>query len=180
MFGTIEVEFGIDDVNIDKIKDKITELRTELEEKKSQLGVELDPQKKAEIEGDIEQIQSQIDGLSGVVDLEMNITGLGEVGKVFDDYTSKMETLASIQSELANGFTISAEKAREFAAVYPDILANATTTADGQIRLNSDVASNFVNMKREEINAAIDAEIAKIDADMSRVRSQRTVSSSTT
>lgn len=83
----------------------------------------------------------------------------------FDGYSSAMEQLAKIQAEIADGFTISAEKAREFAAVYPEILNQATTAADGQITLNADVVNSFLDGKEAELKGSVEAEITKLEAE---------------
>lgn len=82
----------------------------------------------------------------------------------FDTCSGVLEQIASIQNEVADGFTISADKAREFAEAYPEILANATASADGQVTLNQGVVDAFISGKQEQVNAAIDAEIADLQA----------------
>ena len=121
-----------------------------------------------------QEYQDALEDRGLTLDVELEVT-LGQAGTVFDTYTTKMETLASIQSEVAKGFTISAEKAREFAQVYPEILANAKTTSNGQIALNADVVNAFLSGKREELNAAIDAEIAEIDAEIASLEAENTL-----
>lgn len=82
----------------------------------------------------------------------------------FDTCSGVLEQIASIQNEVADGLTISADKAREFAEAYPEILANATVSADGQVTLNQGVVDAFISGKQEQVNAAIDAEIADLQA----------------
>lgn len=83
----------------------------------------------------------------------------------FDGYTSIMQQLAEIQAEVADGFVISAAKAREFAAVYPEILENATVAANGEIQLDADVVNTFLQGKRAELDAQIESQIAQLEAD---------------
>ena len=82
----------------------------------------------------------------------------------FDICSGVLEQIASIQNTVADSFTISADKAREFAEAYPEILANATVSADGQVTLNQGVVDAFISGKQEQVNAAIDAEIADLQA----------------
>lgn len=82
----------------------------------------------------------------------------------FDICSGVLEQIASIQNTVADSFTISADKAREFAEAYPEILANATGSADGQVTLNQGVVDAFISGKQEQVNAAIDAEIADLQA----------------
>lgn len=127
------------------------------------------------IQESIDNIENQIQGFldDNSVELELDLDfGLGSAGQAFDTYTSKMQTLADIQKEIADGFIMSAERAKEFAAIYPEILQGAQTTASGQIALNKDVVNAFMAAKREELNAEIDTEIAKIDAQIATLEAE--------
>jgi hypothetical protein len=95
------------------------------------------------------------------LELELEVT-LGKAGSVLDEYASKMQTLASIQSEVSKSFTISAEKAKKFAMTYPEILKGAETTANGQIILNEGVVNSVLQGERAKQNAAIDTEIQNL------------------
>lgn len=90
----------------------------------------------------------------------------------FDTCSGALEQIASIQNAVADGFTISADKAREFAEAYPEILANATVSADGQVTLNQGVVDAFISGKQEQVNAAIDAEIANLQAKKASLEGQ--------
>lgn len=90
----------------------------------------------------------------------------------FDTCSGVLEQIASIQNEVADGFTISADKAREFAEAYPEILANATVSADGQVTLNQGVVDAFISGKQEQVNVAIDAEIADLQAKKASLEGQ--------
>lgn len=83
----------------------------------------------------------------------------------FDSFTNAMTSLAEVQEAVANGFVISAEKAREFAAVYPELLEGATTSANGQIQLNADIVNSFLDGKEAELKGNVEAEIAKLEAE---------------
>ncbi len=86
--------------------------------------------------------------------------------------TSSFQTLANLQTEVADGFTISIDKALEFAKVYPEIMKNAQIAADGQIALNADVVNAFIKGKKAELDAQIDAQIAMLEADAVQKRIQ--------
>lgn len=90
----------------------------------------------------------------------------------FDTCSGALEQIASIQNAVADGFTISADKAREFAEAYPEILANATVSADGQVTLNQGVVDAFISGKQEQVNATIDAEIANLQAKKASLEGQ--------
>ena len=90
----------------------------------------------------------------------------------FDTCSGVLEQIASIQNTVADSFTISADKAREFAEAYPEILANATVSADGQVTLNQGVVDAFISGKQEQVNEAIDAEIADLQAKKASLEGQ--------
>ena len=95
-----------------------------------------------------------------------------DILNTFDTCSGVLEQIASIQNEVADGFTISADKAREFAEAYPEILANATVSADGQVTLNQGVVDAFISGKQEQVNAAIDAEIDDLNAKKAALEGQ--------
>lgn len=95
-----------------------------------------------------------------------------DILNTFDTCSGVLEQIASIQNEVADGFTISADKAREFAEAYPEILANATVSADGQVTLNQSIVDAFISGKQEQVNAAIDAEIADLQAKKASLEGQ--------
>lgn len=90
----------------------------------------------------------------------------------FDNAVSQLETLADLQSTIANGYTITAAQAREFAEVYPEILEAAQTTADGEITLNDAVVNAFLQGKQTEIKSSVNAEIEKLDAKKSVLQAE--------
>ena len=163
-----------DDVSdsLDKLKEKLrsnpgdTSIIAQIEEeiKKADIADEL-KRKGLEIEDAIDYWSSFSVGIG----IE---TDLGSIWSVFDNYASGMEGLASLQAELANGFVITAQKAREFAATYPEILAGATTAANGQIQLNSDVVNSFINGKKEELGASVQAKIQELEAEKALLTAQ--------
>ena len=101
-------------------------------------------------------------------DLDAYTSALQNFSNVFNSIgsiTGSFQTLANLQAEVANGFTMSLDKALEFAKVYPEILNSAKATADGQIMLNEGVVNSFIEGKKAELDAQIDAEVAKLEAD---------------
>lgn len=93
------------------------------------------------------------------------LQNFSNVANSIDSITGSFQTLANLQAEVANGFTMSLDKALEFAKVYPEILNSAQATADGQIMLNEGVVNSFIEGKKAELDAQIDAEVAKLEAD---------------
>lgn len=93
------------------------------------------------------------------------LQNFSHVANTIDSISSSFQTLADLQATVANGFTMSLDKALEFAKVYPEILNSAQVTANGQIKLNADVVNSFIDGKKAELDAQIDAQIAQLEAD---------------
>ena len=101
-------------------------------------------------------------------DLDAYTTALqnfSNVSSAVDFISSSFQTLADLQATVANGFTMSLDKALEFAKVYPEIMNNAQVAADGQITLNENVVNSFIQGKKAELDAQIDGIIAQLEAD---------------
>lgn len=108
-------------------------------------------------------------------DLDAYTSSLQNFSNVSDAITSisdGLTTVADIQETVAKGFTISLEKALEFAKVYPEILNGATVAADGQIALNEGIVNAFIEGKEAELKAQIDAEVKKLEGDKSVLEAQ--------
>ena len=93
------------------------------------------------------------------------LANFSNVASTVDSISNSFQTLADLQAEVASGFTMSLDKALEFASVYPEILNNAQVSADGQILLNENVVNSFLQGKKAELDAQIDAQIAELEAD---------------
>lgn len=161
----------------------LLERKAEIEEELSTLDIKYE---KGEISQEeynqlVAEYDAELDGIeddlvatvTGTVNVELEITGIGSAGAAIDEYTSSMETLASIQSAVAESFSIPIEKAREFAAVYPEILKGAQVSADGQILLNSQVVKNLLEGERAVQDETIKSEIAKIDVQIEALKAKR-------
>jgi len=92
------------------------------------------------------------------------LDNFANIADSINDVSSAMQTLADLQDEVSDGFAISLEKALEFAAVYPEILNNATVTAEGEILLNETVVNDFIAGKEAELRNAIDAQIQELES----------------
>lgn len=93
------------------------------------------------------------------------LRNFSNVASTIDSISGSFQTLANLQAEVADGFTMSLSKALEFAKVYPEIMNSAQVAADGQIILNEGVVNSFIQGKKAELDAQIDAEIVKLEAD---------------
>lgn len=93
------------------------------------------------------------------------LQNFSNIASAIDSVSGSFQTLADLQAAVADGFTMSLDKALEFAKVYPEILNNAQVSADGQIVLNEGVVNSFLQGKKAELDAQIDAQIAQLEAD---------------
>lgn len=135
---------------IDNLNAKIQENNAVIEENQGKLAVYSSLY--GAITGDLDAYASSLQNFS-------------RIANAIDSISNSFQTLADLQATVANGFTMSLDKALEFAKVYPEILNNATAAADGQITLNEDVVNSFIQGKKAEIDAQIDAQIAQLEAD---------------
>lgn len=135
---------------IDNVNAKIKENNAAIEENQGKLA--LYSSLYGSITGDLDAYTAALQNFSNVANSIDSITG-------------SFQTLANLQAEVANGFTMSLDKALEFAKVYPEILNSAQTTADEQIMLNEGVVNSFIEGKKAELDAQIDAEVAKLEAE---------------
>ena len=93
------------------------------------------------------------------------LQNFSNVANTIDSITGSFQALANLQAEVADGFTMSLERALEFAAVYPEIMNSAQVAADGQIKFNADVVNSFIESKKAELDAQIDAKVAKLESE---------------
>lgn len=119
-------------------------------------------------------VQNAFSGItSGADALSAVHSAFDKIKGVFDDVTQSLQAVNSMQDLVAEGFVVDTEKAMELAAAYPEILDNATVTADGQLQLNEETVNSFIEGKQGEINAAIDAKIADLEADASVLEAKK-------
>lgn len=93
------------------------------------------------------------------------LNNFSNIANTINSVSDSFQTLADLQATVANGFTMSLDKALEFAKVYPEILNSATVSSNGQIALNENVVNSFIQGKKAELDAQIDVEIAQLEAD---------------
>ena len=135
---------------IDNLNAKIQENNAAIEENQGKLAI----------------YSSLYGAITGDLDVYTSaLQNFSHIANAIDSVSSSFQTLADLQATVANGFTMSLDKALEFAKVYPEILNNATAAANGQITLNEDVVNSFIQGKKAEIDAQIDSQIAQLEAD---------------
>lgn len=101
------------------------------------------------------------------------LSNFENINSLIQTISSSMTTLADIQEAVANGFTLSLDKALEFASVYPQILDGATASADGQIQLSEDVVNAFIESKQAELKAEIDKKILSLQSEKEEYKAKK-------
>lgn len=120
----------------------------------------------AENQGKLAIYSSLYGSITGDLDAYTSaLQNFSNVATTIDTISDSFQTLADLQAEVANGFTMSLDKALEFAKVYPEIMNNAQVAADGQIILNEGVVNSFIQGKKAELDAQIDGQIAQLEAE---------------
>lgn len=120
----------------------------------------------AENQGKLAIYSSLYGSITGDLDAYTSaLQNFSNVASTIDTISDSFQTLADLQAEVANGFTMSLDKALEFAKVYPEIMNNAQVAADGQIILNEGVVNSFIQGKKAELDAQIDGQIAQLEAE---------------
>lgn len=92
---------------------------------------------------------------------------------VFDTAQSKMQTLAEIVDALGKSYTLTAEEARKFAEVFPDLLQKGQVTSDGLIQFNKSVIDDFINGKQIQINADRETQISQLESEKALLEGKR-------
>lgn len=139
---------------IDSSKNQVRQL-LELKEVFPEMGSEIDA---------LLNKNFDMDGITGLLEMDDMISGWQGTQDVISQVTAEFENLASVQELVADGFKISAEAASELANMYPQLLENAQTTADGQILLDEQVYNDFIASRQGMLAADIDSQIAQLEA----------------
>lgn len=140
------------------------EYRAEIEE--NNRVIEENNLKIAENQGKLAIYSSLYGSITGDLDAYTSaLNNFSRISNTISSVSDSFQTLANLQNQVADGFTMSLDKALEFASVYPEILNNATVAADGQLTLNADVVNSFITGKKAELDAQIDSQIAQLEAD---------------
>ena len=165
------------DSNVDEIKDGIEALERENAEIEYQLSLlkdrDIPANQYAAMADEVEELKNHLElnnqeleyAKSLMAQYQSLMTSWTDTDVSITAFTSGMERLAELQQEIADGFTISAEAAREFGAIYPEILKNAQAAADGQVQLDADVVNGFIAGREGMLKASIQTRISELEAE---------------
>ena len=120
-----------------------------------------------------------VDGLTASVEsYSMALENLGEVSALVKETASSMKTLADLQTEISDGYTLELETALQYAEVFPEILEAAQATADGRLALDAEVVQAVIANRQAEYQAAIQEKIMELEAERALLVSRRALKQS--
>ena len=90
-------------------------------------------------------------------------TAVEETINRYDELSDTLTSLADLQEALGDSFTLSAEEARHFAEIFPEILSMGEITGDGLLQLNEDQANAFIAGKQEMENKDTQQRIQELE-----------------
>lgn len=93
--------------------------------------------------------------------------------RVFDNTDSVMNSLAELTTALGSNYTLTADEARRFSEVFPEILAQGEVTSDGLIQLNKDQVDNFITNKQAELQADQETLIIELENKKASLQAQK-------
>ena len=116
----------------------------------------------------IEELRKSLTSTDWVLDIEVtdNFDDIIDSTKAI---VSSFEKVAEAADLVGEGFTVSAEDAQELSDVYPGILENATITAEGQIKLDKEIANSKISTTEEAMLANAESQKAIILTDQARL-----------
>lgn len=92
-----------------------------------------------------------------------NKSAVEETISSYDSLSNTLTNLADLQEALGDSFTLSAEEARHFADIFPEILSMGQVTGDGLLQLNEDQANAFITGKQEMANMDTEQRIQELE-----------------
>lgn len=152
---------------------QIDTCETAIEELEAELAKETDVTKKAEIQAEITGYEQQkkdllddIDEIDADLEIELKIKRDEEFNDLLDDLEDMKgvnDSLVKDIKKVGSNYELTAEQARSWVSVYPELMKNATVTSEGIVQLNADQVNEFIKGKEAELMAEGEAEIAKLE-----------------
>lgn len=152
---------------IDSCEAAIEELESKLDD--DSLTEEQKIEIKTQIEGYKQQKEDLLDDIDEIdADLEIDVKINRD--KEFNDLLGDLEDMKGVNDSLVkdikkvgSNYELTAEQARSWVSVYPELMKNATITSEGIVQLNADQVNEFIKGKEAELMAEGEAEIAKLE-----------------
>ncbi len=160
-----ETQKAIDDIYADGV---VTDAeRADLEELEIQVEVE---------NSEVTRLEEQIKDCDAEIEIEVKLEGeenFKELLNDLEDMKGVNDSLVKDIKQVGSNYELTAEQARAWANVYPEMLENATVTSEGIVQLNADEANAFIEGKEAELIAAGEAEIAKLEMDKAALEAKK-------
>ena len=161
---------------VETCESAIADLETELENT-------TDENRKIEIMTEISNYEAEkkdllddIDEIDADIEIEVKLQRDEEFKELLND----LESIKGINDDLVKdvkkvgaNYQLTAEQAREWTNVYPDILKNATVTKEGIVQLNAEEADAFIKAREAELIAAGEAEIAELEMEKAGLEAKK-------
>lgn len=102
------------------------------------------------IDGDNSNLSQVMDEILNA-DYTVQVAIEADLQSDIDDISSFAKSVESATSLIQEGFKVAYDDVQALQAVFPDILAEHTITADGMIQLNADIAQSCVDLAHTQI-----------------------------
>lgn len=121
---------------------------------------------------DISEAESKIDEISGKIDdisnkqieVALDWSGIDNITNSFKEAGEFVNLIEQDAKKVGKTYQLTANQAREWAEVYPEIFAEAETTTDGMISLTEEDVEAFKKAQETKRDENIDTEIASIES----------------
>lgn len=146
---------------IQKTEEEITKVEQQISDLNRQ-GIEISVDGKS-----IEELEDELDTLKDQLDDQEFSLDVNIAGDLLDKADQTIEAIKDVQGaiDLINDdYTIDASNLEALVAVFPDILDNATLTADGLVQLDQQVVDSSIGAAQAEVAAAVGTDRAKIES----------------
>jgi len=149
--GTIEAFNEMSKVE----NDFLNEHRTIQEE----IGGKTDFQVKMEVDGD--EYEDYMEKITDA-DYKVNVQVQVENSRELKDLKNELNSTIGLAGKIGEGFIVSRDDLFELAEAYPALLKNAQHMTDGTIKLNEASVKDFIDAKKKEFQAEVEAKRQKI------------------
>lgn len=125
---------------------------------------------------EVTRLEEQIKDCDAEIEIEVKLEGeenFKELLNDLEDMKGVNDSLVKDIKQVGSNYELTAEQARAWANVYPEMLENATVTSEGIVQLNADEANAFIEGKEAELIAAGEAEIAKLEMDKAALEAKK-------
>ena len=95
------------------------------------------------------------------------------IDKSIDTTIEKVDNLTTAAQLIGEGFQVAADDVDKLAEAYPELFEGASVIAEDMMQLNQDVVKDFVAGKQEEIQAEIETQLKKLEAQRELLEAER-------